>query len=94
MLIGICAELGVALAPEKCMSPTVDVMWLRLYLDSSEMTISIPAAKMDAVISECDRWMSRPSMAQRALQRLHGRLAHVASCIPPARRFMARLMPH
>ena len=91
-LVGLCAGLGVALAPEKCVPPAVDVVWLELHLDSSEMTISIPAAKLDAVISECDRWMTQPSMTRRALQHLLGCLTHIASCIPQARRFMAR--PH
>ena len=67
-------------------------MWRGLYLDSSEMTISIPAAKLDAVISECDRWMTHPSMSRRALQCLLGHFAHVALCVPPARRFMAHLL--
>ena len=86
-LASLCAELGIALTPKKCVPPAIDRVWLGLYLDSSEMTISIPAAKLDAVISECDRWMTRPSMTVPPVQCLLGRLAQVASCIPQARRF-------
>ena len=56
------------------------------------MTINISAAKLDAVIPECDRWITRPSMTRRALQPLLRCLAHVASCVPQARRFMSRLL--
>ena len=91
-LFDICAEVGIALIPDKCLPPSVDVVWLGLYLDSSKMTISIPAAKLDEVISECDWWMSHPTMTHRALQRLLGCLAHIASCVPPARKFMGHLL--
>ena len=32
-LVSICA-VALAVAPEKCMPPAVDVVWLGLYLDS------------------------------------------------------------
>ena len=40
--------------PNKCLPLAVSVIWLDLYIDSSQMTISIPAAKLDEVIAKCD----------------------------------------
>ena len=44
--------------------------------------ISSPAAKLDEVIFESDRWMSCPMMTHQALQRLLGHLGHVTSWAP------------
>ena len=85
-LLDICAELGIALAPNKYLPPVIDVVWLGLYLDSSQLP-SLTMSSLSAT-SGCPA----PMMTRRTLQRLLARLAQVASCVPPARKFMGRLL--
>ena len=57
-LLALCAELSIALAPDKCLPLAIRVVWLGLYLSFIEMTISISPAKLDEVFAEYYRWMS------------------------------------
>ena len=90
--ITICHELGLDLAPDKLVRPTRNLEWLGIQVDTANMLITIPHQKLGEVLHECTRWHQKTDATRREIQSLVGRLAFVSQCIPPARRYMARLL--
>ena len=88
----LCAYLGVQLAPEKLVHPTKALEWLGIQVDTIMMTLTIPKSKLNEVLQECTRWRDSTEASKKDLQKLIGKLAFISQCIPPARRFMARLL--
>ena len=91
-IIDLCKELGFHLATQKCISPTLEIIWLGFLISSPEMIISIPNKKLTDLLEECDRWLKKPSVSRRSLQSLTGKLVHISSCIKPARKFISRIL--
>lgn len=56
------------------------------------MTISIPAEKMNQVLEECSAWLNKTKANRRMVQSIAGRVIYIANCIPPARKFTARIL--
>ena len=90
-LLVITQKLGLALSPAKCHPPAKTVEWLGFVISVDDMQVTIPRAKLDDTLIECQQWMSRTSASRKELQRLVGRLQHIAKCVQPARRFMSRI---
>ena len=91
-LLDITQELGRELSPSKCIPPTTDLQWLGFRINTANMKIEIPRDKLEETITECTNWTLGKSASRRDLQRLIGRLQHIAKCIRPARRFMNRIL--
>ena len=91
-IIELCNELGFELAPNKCIPPTRNTVWLGFAISSQHMTLSIPLEKLQAVLTECETWLKKHSTTRRALQRLVGRLVHISSCVKPGRKFISRIL--
>ena len=87
----ITSRLGLALSPDKCHPPTKTLEWLGFTISVEQMKVTIPQQKLDDTLEECQRWMNKPTASRKELQRLIGRLQHIAKCVPPARRFMSRI---
>ena len=86
------ADLGVREAKHKICAPSQRMIWLGLWYDSTNMTISIPAEKMTEILGELHEWEERSRASQRDMQRLLGLLQFVASVSPPARVFTNRML--
>lgn len=80
------------LSEHKCFSPATTVEWLGYYIDTQEMTIAIPQDKLQEVIAECGMWINRKRVNKTMVQSLVGRLAPVANCLLPGRKFLARML--
>ena len=91
-MLTLARTLGLDLAPKKCIAPTTDIQWLGYDISSMTMRVEIPSEKMDEVITECDTWSRATYASRKDLQRLVGRLQHIARCVRPARRFMSRIL--
>ena len=87
----ITAQLGLALSPEKCQPPAKQLEWLGFNISVSDMRVTIPQDKLDDTLAECQTWMQKSSASRKEMQRLVGRLQHIAKCVAPARRFMSRI---
>ena len=83
--------LGLDLSPSKCTPPTKTIEWLGFNLSAQKMTVTIPKDKLDQVLQECQEWMVKRTATRKEIQRLAGKLHHIARCIIPARRFMSRI---
>lgn len=82
----LTASLGLKLASHKSSPPTTKLEWL------GQMKISIPEDKLRQVIEECSVWLTRTKANKRMIQSIAGRIIYIANCIPPARKFTARIL--
>ena len=88
----LCATLGLNIAHDKSAFPSTTMEWLGFEFDTVLMQITIPQSKLREVLALVDIWTTKAHATRRELQSLSGRLNHVALCIQPARRFMARIL--
>ena len=88
----LCEILGLKIAPEKSAYPSTTMEWLGFEFNTVDMQITIPQDKLREVLALMDTWTTRSHATRRDLQVLAGTLNHIALCILPARRFMARIL--
>ena len=82
-LQAVMGELGVQEAKHKVCRPSQRMVWLGIMFDYMEMTMTIPASKMQEVGEEVEKWMGKRQATQREMQSLLGLLQFVASVSPP-----------
>lgn len=85
-------ELGLKLADHKCLPPSQRIEWLGFQVDSVAMTISIPEAKLEQVVNECSKWLSKKRANKRMIQSILGKLIHVSACVKQGRKFVSRIL--
>ena len=90
-LNNLAKTLGLELSPAKCHPPAKEVEWLGFKLSADKMSVTIPQQKLQDTLDDCETWLKKSSTTRRQLQRLAGRLQHIARCVMPARRFMSRI---
>ena len=88
----LCAALGLRLAPDKTAFPSTSMEWLGRDFNSCDMTVTIPAQKLQEVRDLSTAWMFKRAASRRDLQVLAGKLLHISHCVTPARRFMSRVL--
>ena len=88
----IMAELGVREAIHKICRPAQQMLWLGLWYNSIDMTISIPEVKLQEIMEEFKGWEGKLRSNQRDMQRLLGLIQFIASVSPPARVFSNRML--
>ena len=88
----LCDTLGLKTAPEKSSFPSTNMEWLGFRFDTLKMEITIPEEKLREVLDLMDQWNAKTHASRRDLQSLTGKLNHIALCVLPARRFMARVL--
>ena len=88
----IMAALGVVEAQHKIHHPAQQMVWLGIFYDTVAMTMTIPAPKMEEIMTELGEWQGRLRATRQQLQRLIGLLQFVASVSPPVRIFSNRML--
>ena len=88
----LCTHLGLQLVPDKSAPPSTCMDWLGFTFNTITMEITLPPDKLAELIQLADFWKTKVYASRRDLQRLAGKLNHVAQCVPPARRFMSRIL--
>lgn len=88
----VAKSLGLQLAEEKCVPPTQQIEWLGHEIDSTKMTVAIPAKKLQEVLKECELWLSKKRVKKGMIQSLLGKLIHISNCVVQARKFVARII--
>ena len=88
----LTAELGLKLAPEKTYKPSTSMEWLGFLFNSNELSITIPQEKLDDLLLETQRWLTKTCATRQQIQSLAGRLNHISLCVRPARKFMGRIL--
>ena len=90
--LDVSRQLGVPLAPSKCLPPATRLELLGVILDTDAMTVSLPPAKLAAILDLLRALRSRDKCTKRELLSVGGKLAHAATCVPPGRAFTRRIL--
>lgn len=88
----LTADLGLQLSLQKCLEPATQVEWLGYFIDTQKMSVSIPEAKLREVVQECGTWFQKKRVSKTMVQSLLGKLSHIANCVIPGRKFLARML--
>lgn len=88
----LSSSLGLQLAEKKCFPPAQKLEWLGYQIDTNEMTVAIPQEKLQSVIQECQKWLTRERAIKTMIQSLIGKLLHVFNCIRQGKKFTARIL--
>ena len=88
----LAKRLGVQLAPDKCSPPTQRLEWLGFIIDTVNFTLTIPQAKLAEIVDLCNQWALKKAATKKEIQSIVGILVHIAKCVKPARRFLARIL--
>lgn len=91
-LIQLLGQLGFAVAWPKCSSPATKCVFLGVLIDSEEVTMSLPAGKMDRLMQELQFFRGRARATVKQIQRLGGILAYASRVIRGGRTFSRRVI--
>ena len=87
----VCLELGVPLAPEKTLGPLRAMQFAGIFLDSVDMSASLPMDKITKFLGYLDSVMCSNSATLKQVQSVTGMLNFACAVIEPARAFSRRL---
>ena len=85
-------KLGLTLSKEKCIPPTKSLTWLGYTINTETLTLTLPNAKIQEAIELCQFWLTKRIASRKEVASLFGSLSHIATCVPPAARFLARIL--
>ena len=85
-------ELGVPIAGEKTEGPKTVLCFLGLELDSDEMVVRVPMAKVHEIIQKIEAVLSKRKATLKTIQSLIGVLQFACRAIIPGRPFCRRLI--
>lgn len=90
--LGLAQELGLELSTHKCSPPSKTVEWLGYRVDSDNLSITIPAEKLQEILTECERWINRDKASKKMIQSIVGKLIFISNFVRPGRKFLARIL--
>ena len=93
LLMEICEQLGVPLAPEKVAGPSTCLTFLGFELDTVNMQIRLPQHKLGRLLALVTQWKLKKCTTKRELQCLAGHLQHASKVhvVPPGRCLLRRI---
>lgn len=56
------------------------------------MTISVPALKLDQVVRECAKWMTKKRANKKMIQSILGKLIYISASVQQGRKFVSRIL--
>lgn len=84
-------EVGVLAAAEKDTPPCHQMNCLGVWINTLDITLSVPSFRLIEVQQELQTWLVKSSFKKCELQRLLGKLYFVSAFVRPGRAFMCRL---
>jgi hypothetical protein len=91
MLLHICADIGVPMAPEKTTAPSTNTIFLGVELDTKLRVARLPRDKLEQYSEDIRNATLHSKIKKRDLESLIGKLNFAASVVP-ARPFLRRLI--
>lgn len=85
-------KLGIMVAPKKDSPSCHEMLCLGIWVNTLDMTLSVPAFHVSELQQELHAWSVKPFFTKRELQQLLGKLSYVSACVRPGRAFMSRLL--
>ena len=89
----LLAELGLMDAPEKDSPPSHEMLCLGIWINTLDMTLSVPAFRVEELQLELNAWFTKCSFTKRELQQLLGKLSFVSACVQPGRICKQEIVP-
>ena len=84
--------LGIPIAVEKTVGPTVVIVFLGIELDSSSGTIRLPHQNLSELMATLQAWRQRRKCTKRSLLSLIGKLSFATKVVPAGWIFLRRLI--
>ena len=91
-MLAVCNACNIPISYQKCASPSTEMTLLGCVLNTEAMTISLPLAKLHAIMDHLQQVRARRTVRKRVLLSLIGKLVHAAKCVPAGRSFFRRLL--
>ena len=85
-------ELGLVEAVSKICEPSQTMIWLGILFNTSEMTMSIPKAKLGEILEDLQVWDGKIHATKKQMQSIIGSMQFVAKVAPPVRLFLNRMI--
>ena len=86
-------ELGLEASPAKDQLPNTQMLVLRIWFNTDDMTVSVPEFRLLELRAELSHCLElEQATKKKKLQVLIGKLSYVCSCVRPGRAFMSRLL--
>ena len=85
-------DLGLMASPEKDVPPCHHMLCLGIWINTLDMTLSVPPFRVSELHQELHKWLHKSSFTRHELQQLLGKLSFVSACVRPGRAFMSRLL--
>ena len=86
----LTGEIGVPIANEKTAGPTTRLTFLGFEIDTMDMTVRIPEAKVNALLDLVENFLGREKVTLQELQSLVGTLNFFCKAIRSSRAFIRR----
>lgn len=87
-----CTEVGLPADPVKDEGPATTITFTGIEIDSDEMVLRLPQAKLARLRAELISWRGRKACKKRELLSLIGVLAHACKAVRAGRTFLRRLI--
>lgn len=91
-LLALFAELGLPVAPDKVEGPAQLMVFLGIYIDTINMTLSLDAERLAAIEAMLAEWSQRKTASREELQSLIGILSFAAKVVRAGRIFLRRMI--
>lgn len=85
-------ELGVVESEHKAIFPCTQMIWIGIEFDSILMQMRMPQHKIEETLALCRSWRTKAHATRSQLQKLLGKIFHIAQCCRPARLFVSRML--
>ena len=72
-------------SPEKDVSPCHRMLCLGIWIDTLNMSLSVPSFRVTELQRELERWLTKSKFTRREIQQLLGKLSFVSACVRPGR---------
>ena len=92
MMLALCRRLSVPVAPAKCEGPTTVLVYLGFELDTDNMVVRLPQAKLQRTLVLVQEWVGKRGCRKRELESLLGHLQHAATVVRPGHTFVRCLI--
>eukprot|EP01113_Clastostelium_recurvatum_P012519 TRINITY_DN1651_c0_g1_i2.p2 TRINITY_DN1651_c0_g1~~TRINITY_DN1651_c0_g1_i2.p2 ORF type:complete len:151 (-),score=29.19 TRINITY_DN1651_c0_g1_i2:1317-1769(-) len=81
ILLQVLKDLGFTVAPDKCVGPTQQVIFLGILLDSITMKASLPPGRLEKLRELLSRWLDKKEAMVLEMQGLVGRLGSACKVV-------------
>ena len=89
-MLSSCRRLGVLVAPAKCEGPATELVFLGFELDTVNMLVRLPQAKLQRILALLREWVGKKGCRKKKLQSSMGNLQHATIVVRPGRTFVRR----